>query len=162
MASLQRIHAGRADERLAGPQDFTVMTDPSTHSSRLSHIRVRDCMHHGMLSCAPDDALRDVAATMANHRVHAVLITERKEGRPLGVVSDLDVAAAAAEGNDQATAREAAGPDPVTVSSDAPVQDAARLMSQHGVTHLVVVEGASGYPAGVISTLDLASVYAGR
>ena len=119
-------------------------------------------MHHGVLSCGPDDSLRDVAATMANHRVHAVLIAERQGGRPLGVVSDLDVAAAAARGRDDATAREAAGADPVTVSSDAPVQDAARLMSEHGVSHLVVVESASGYPAGVISTLDVAGIYGGR
>jgi CBS domain-containing protein len=118
-------------------------------------------MHHGMLICGPDDPLRDVAATMANHRVHAVLIAERQGGRPLGVVSVLDVAAAAARGDDQATARSATS-EPITVSADASVQDAARLMSNHGVSHLVVVEGASGYPAGVISTLDVASVYAAR
>jgi CBS domain-containing protein len=118
-------------------------------------------MHHGMLSCGPDDPLRDVAATMANHRVHAVLVAERQGGRPLGVVSVLDVAAAAARGDDEATARSATS-EPVTVSSDAPVQDAARLMSSQRVSHLVVVEGTSGYPAGVISTLDVASVYAGR
>ena len=153
---------GVTGKSCAGPQDFTVMTDPSTHSSRLSYVRVRDCMHHGMLSCGPDDPLRDVAATMANHRVHSVLIAERPGGRPLGVVSDLDVAAAAARGDDQATARDATTAEPLTVSSDAPVADAARLMSTRRVTHLVVVEGASGYPAGVISTLDVASVYAGR
>jgi CBS domain-containing protein len=118
-------------------------------------------MHHGMVSCAPDDSLRDVAATMANHRVHAVLIAERQGGRPLGVVSVLDLAAAAARGDDQATALSATS-EPITVSSDASVQDAAQMMSAQGVTHLVVVEGASGYPAGVISMLDVASVYAGR
>lgn len=119
-------------------------------------------MHHGMLSCGPEDPLRDVAAIMANHRVHAVLIIEREGSRPLGVVSDFDVAAAAAAGDDQTTAREASGSEPLTVSSDAPVQDAARLMSDQRVAHLVVVEGSSGYPVGVISTLDVASVYAGR
>jgi CBS domain-containing protein len=136
------------------------MTDPQTRSSRLSHVRVRDCMHHGVLSCGPDDPIRDVAAIMANHRVHAVLITDREGGRPLGVVSDLDLAAAAARGEDQATAQEAAGREPLTVSADAPVQHAARMMSEHRVSHLVVVEGASGYPVGVISTLDLAMIYA--
>lgn len=117
-------------------------------------------MHHGVLSCGPDDALSDVAATMANHRVHAILIADRSGGRPLGVVSDLDVAAAAARGDDHTTAREAAGREPLTISSDAPVQDAARAMSDHGVSHLVVVDSASGYPVGVISTLDVASIYA--
>jgi CBS domain-containing protein len=115
-------------------------------------------MHHGVLSCGPDDPLTDVAAIMANHRVHAVLITDRGGGRPLGVVSDLDVVAAVARGEDRA-AREAAGRDPLTISSDATVQDAARLMSDRAVSHLVVVDSASGYPAGVISTLDVASIY---
>lgn len=130
--------------------------------SNLRHIRVRDCMHHGMLTCAPDDPLAHVAAIMTHHRVHAVLVAERQGGRPLGVVSDLEVVAAAARGDDGVTARQAAGGEPLTISSDAPLQDAARLMSEHGVSHLVVVEGASGYPAGVISTLDVASVYAAR
>jgi CBS domain-containing protein len=136
------------------------MTDAHHHSSKLSRIRVRDCMHHGVLSCGPEDPLTDVAAIMANHRVHAVLITDRGGGRPLGVVSDLDVVAAAGRGAERLTAREAAGREPLTISSDAPVQDAARLMSDHGTSHLVVVDSASGYPAGVISTLDVASIYA--
>ena len=133
----------------------------TNQSPRLSRIRVRDCMHHGMLSCGPDDSLRDVAAVMANRRVHAVLISERPGGRPLGVVSDRDVIAAVSRGEDDATASAAAGREPVTVSGDAPVQEAARLMSEHGVSHLLVVQGASGYPAGVVSTLDIASAYAG-
>src|SRR5262249_57643787 len=118
-----------------GSPDFRVMTDPSTHSSRLSYVRVRDCMHHGMLSCGPDDPLRDVAATMANRRVHAVLIAERQGGRPLGVVSVHDVAAAAARGDVQATARSATS-EPVPVSAVAALQDAARLMRSHCVTPL--------------------------
>jgi CBS domain-containing protein len=119
-------------------------------------------MHHGMLSCGPDDPLRDVAATMANHRVHSVLIIDRPGGRPLGVVSDEEVIAAIARGDEDALARDAVGGEPLTVSSDASVRTAARLMSQHHVSHLVVVEGASGYPAGVLSSLDVVSVYAIR
>ncbi|MBV8713227.1 MAG: CBS domain-containing protein [Solirubrobacterales bacterium] len=134
----------------------------TSQSPSLSRILVRDCMHHGMLSCGPDDSLRDVAAVMANHRVHAVLISDRPGGRPLGVVNHLDVAAAVARGEAEATARSTSHREPVTVSSDAPLQEAARLMSEHRVSHLLVVEGASGYPAGVLSTLDVARAYARR
>jgi CBS domain-containing protein len=144
----------------AEARDLSVMTDAENRNSKLSLVRVRDCMHHGVLSCGPDDPLTDVAAMMANHRVHAVLIADRQGGRPLGVVSDLDVVGAAARGEAGGTARSIAGRDPVTVPSDAAVQDAARIMSEHGVSHLVVVDSASGYPAGVISTLDVASIFA--
>jgi CBS domain-containing protein len=146
----------------ANPRHLSTMTDANNQSTRLSRIRVSDCMHHGVLSCSPTDPLRKVAAIMANHRVHAVLITDREGSRPLGVISDLDVVGAAARGEDERTAGEATTREPVTISSDALVRDAARLMSDHGVSHLVVVDSASGYPAGVISTLDVATIYASR
>jgi CBS domain-containing protein len=151
------IAVGRAKAR-----HLAVMTDANLPSSMLGRIRVRDCMHHGVLSCSPDDLLRDVAAIMANHRVHAVLITDREGGRPLGVVSDVEVVGAVARGEDRRTARELAGGEPHTISSDAAVREAARMMSEQGVSHLVVVDSASGYPVGVVSTLDVASIYASR
>jgi CBS domain-containing protein len=33
-------------------------------------------------------------------------------------------------------------------------------MAEHGVSHLVVVDAASRQPIGVLSTLDIAAVYA--
>ena len=38
---------------------------------------------------------------------------------------------------------------------------AAHRMVEHGVSHLVVVDPASGYPVGILSTLDVAVLYAG-
>jgi CBS domain-containing protein len=118
-------------------------------------------MHPGTLTCGADDSLQDVAAIMAAHHVHAVVITSANGGRPIGVVSDLDVAAAVAAGAD-CSAREAAATEALTVSADEPLPNAAHLMSEHGVSHLLVVDGASGYPLGVLSTLDIATVYANR
>ena len=118
-------------------------------------------MHPGLLTCGTDDSLRDVATIMANHRVHAVVVMAAGAVRPLGVVSDLDVVAALAVGADCA-AGEVAATETLTVSADEPVRSAAQLMSEHAVSHLVVVDGAGGYPLGVLSTLDIASVYADR
>ena len=123
------------------------------------HVRVRDCMHPGTLTCGAEDSLRDVAAIMATHRVHAVVVTTTNGQRPVGVVSDLDVAAAVAVGSD-CSAHEAAATEALTVSADEPLRNAAQMMSEHGVSHLLVVDGAGGYPVGVVSTLDIATVYA--
>lgn len=63
----------------------------------LSHIHVEDAMHQGIVSCGADATLGEVAAIMARHHVHAVAIADGN-GRPTGVVSDLDVVAAMASG----------------------------------------------------------------
>jgi CBS domain-containing protein len=135
------------------------MTDQRLRTPVLAHIRVRDCMHHGFLSCACDTPLGEVAALMAKHRVHAVGVNAPDGRGPVGFVSDLDIAAAAA-GGEQPTALQSAASQSVTVSADDSLHRAAQLMSEHGVSHLIVVDAASGHPAGVLSTLDIASAYA--
>ena len=44
----------------------------------------------------------------------------------------------------------------LTIRPDETVQRAAQLMTEHGITHLVVVD-AGHRPVGVISTLDVAA-----
>jgi CBS domain-containing protein len=116
-------------------------------------------MHHGILSCAVDTPLGEVAGMMAEHRVHAVVVTDPETSRPFGIVSDLDVAAAVASG-DEPSALEMAGTEALAISAGESLERAAQLMSEHGVSHLVVLDSASGYPTGILSTLDLVGVYA--
>jgi CBS domain-containing protein len=125
----------------------------------LDHIRVHDAMHQGILSCTRDAPLGEVAGIMAKHHVHAVAFADPESSRPAGVVSDLDVVAAIASGGEP-TAAQAAATEPLAVSSDERLDRAAQLMAEHGVSHLVAVDAASGQPVGVLSTLDLAAVYA--
>jgi CBS domain-containing protein len=87
------------------------------------------------------------------------VITTANADRPIGVVSDLDVVAAVASGAD-CSAHHAAATEALTISDDEPLRNVAQLMSEHGVSHLVVVDGAGGYPLGVLSTLDIATVCA--
>ena len=134
------------------------MAERVSSSPELAHVRVSDAMHHGILSCAPDTPLGEVAGVMAKHHIHAVAISSRRGGRPAGIISDLDVAAAIASG-EEPTASETAATEPVTVSANESLRRAAQLMSEHRVSHLVVVESASGYPVGVLSTLDVVAAY---
>lgn len=151
----------RPDARLCRTRHAGGMSKTRTSFPALTHVRVSDCMHPGVLTCAADDSLQHVAAIMANHQVHAVVVTSSNGDRPVGVVSDLDVLAAVAT-QAQCTASRAAATEALTVSADEPLQGAAQLMSQHGVSHLVVVDAAGGYPIGVLSSLDIAAVYAGN
>jgi CBS domain-containing protein len=124
-------------------------------------------MHEGILSCDSGTPLRTVARMMAERRVHCIaVLTERDESYRLGplwgIVSDLDLAGAAADLDlDTRTAGGAAATPVVTVTPDETVERAAQLMREYGTSHLVVVDAADNRPLGVTSTLDVASVLAG-
>ena len=137
------------------------MSDRSSHGSQLEHLRVRDCMHAGVLTCSADTPLVEVAGIMTKHRVHAVAVIDDKR-RPIGVVSALDVVAAASrDEHERVTARVATATEPlITISTDAPLDRAAKLMTKHRVHHLIVVDPANSYPVGILSTLDIAVLVA--
>jgi len=120
--------------------------------------KVLDAMRLGVVSCPPDTPLREVARIMATYRIHSVVVTDMQEGSALGVVGDIDVAAAT--GTPDATAGALARTEVQTVSPEDALERAARLMAEHGVTHLVVVQPHSGHPVGVVSALDVAGMLA--
>lgn len=145
-------------------------TTPSTTGTAgltpsLGHATVADVMHHGVFSCPPDATLKDVAEAMAAAGVHAIVVEgvatddERGERLVWGVASDLDVAAAFSLDTDTVTAAELASTEPVTIRPRDSLTDAARVMTEHGVSHLIVTRS-DGAPTGVISTLDLARALA--
>lgn len=121
---------------------------------------VVDAMRVGVVSCPADTPLQEAARMMATYRIHCVVVSDVDPGRPWGVVSDLDLAAAAGEDLTQRTVRHVARSELVTVRADESLARAAQLMTEHEVAHLVVVQPQSGHPVGVISTLDLAGVLA--
>jgi CBS domain-containing protein len=121
---------------------------------------VVDAMRIGIISCHPQTALRDVARVMATYRIHCVVVTEMEGAAPVGVISDSDLAAAAASGSREVTAGELAATESVTVAADDSLVRAAQLMAKHQVSHLVVIQPHSGHPVGVLSALDLAGVLA--
>lgn len=126
----------------------------------LTHIRVSDVMHTGILTTDPSTPLRVVAQLMADQRVHAVAVTNPdRSRRPLGFVTVAEIAAAAADDLDE-TAGQAAAGEIVTVPSSESVDTAARLMVEHSIDHLIVIDATTGHPSGILSGLDVAAAYA--
>lgn len=126
---------------------------------------VRDAMSPGVISCPPETPLRVVARMMATFNVHSIFVFEHQdeddENPTLwAIVSDLDLVAASRLDVDARTAGASAVTPIVSVSTEAPIHDAAELMAQHGVAHLAVTDPASRRPVGVISTLDIARAIA--
>jgi CBS domain-containing protein len=97
---------------------------------------------------------------MATYRIHFVVVSEMEDGRPTGVVSDIDLARAAAAGPEKWNARQLARTEVVSVAADESLARAAQLMARHETSHLVVVQPQGEHPIGVLSVLDLAGVLA--
>jgi CBS domain-containing protein len=124
--------------------------------------RVYDAMRVGVITCRPETSLHDVARMMVTYAIHAVVIQEAKPGsRPWAIVSSLDIASAAGSDLAELGAIDVATTDLVTVPSNESLEVAAKLMTEHGISHLVVVEPATGWPCGVLSARDLAAVLTG-
>jgi CBS domain-containing protein len=123
------------------------------------HARVLDAMRVGVITCAPDATMAEVARIMATNHVHAVVVRGLAGGAAWGVVTDRDVAAVAEDASDRLAASCASG-ELVSVAPDDSLQVAAGLMGHHDVSHLIVVDPERNQPLGVISTLDVAGVVA--
>lgn len=125
-------------------------------------VLVEQAMHVGVMACGRDTPLSDVAQMMARHRVHAIVVVDGEEDGLWGVVSDLDLAAAAGvrDLREQTAGASAASPA-LTITPRDPLRRAAQMMTEHATAHLVVVDPESRRPVGVVSTLDIARALGG-
>jgi CBS domain-containing protein len=136
-------------------------TPTTGDSTILGTIPVRDAMHEGVLSCPTDAPLSTVAELMAGKSVHCVVVTDRDDTSVWGVISDLDlVAAAGVRDLDAQSAGGSAATPAVAIGPDDTLQRAAQMMTEHATAHLLVVSPDNGRPVGVLSTLDVARALA--
>jgi CBS domain-containing protein len=120
-------------------------------------------MHAGVVTCRPDATLRTVAALLAEHRIHAVVVASADEAAHVAVVTDRDVVLGHSRGNlDRLTAGDAASEPTVTVRADLDLRYASEAMSQHGTTHIVVTAPGDSKPIGILSSLDIASAISAK
>jgi CBS domain-containing protein len=127
----------------------------------LEAAKVGDAMRVGVITCRRETTLADVAKMMVGYDVHAVVVSEVGGDRGLwGIVTSLDLARAAGELG-SLTAGDVASTELTTIASNQPLEAAAELMAEHGVTHLVVVQPETNQPVGVISARGLAASLAG-
>ena len=129
-----------------------------------ARILVSEAMHDGVVTCARDSSLSDVAKLMAGRRVHCIVVTDDADDADAlwAIVSDLDLAAAASVRDlDEQTAGGTAATPALAIEPGETIQRAAQLMTEHGTAHLVVVDS-SRRPVGVISTLDVAAALCAR
>jgi CBS domain-containing protein len=112
--------------------------------------RIVDVMRPEFVEVAPEDTLGEVAERMTAKSVGAVVVKDF--GRLIGILSERDLlrAMAARVHSSEARVRQWMTADPVTAPEDMDVEEAARVMLEHGFRHLPVLS-ADGQVVGVVS-----------
>ena len=112
-------------------------------------------------SIAEDTTVHDAARYLRDRQVRSVGICDAS-GVLLGVVSQSDISdKVAAENKCPAWMRvsEIMTRQLITATPDTPLEDCLRLMEQHGIYHLAVLDSEKGY-RGMISVTDLLQLIA--
>ncbi|MFJ7591333.1 CBS domain-containing protein [Streptomyces sp. NPDC097617] len=120
---------------------------------------VEDVMTHAVISVDRRTPFKDIVETMRQWRISALPVLS-EEGRVAGVVSEADLLLKA-QGADESravTAGQLMTVPAVTVTKDATIPGAARLMARGHLKRLPVVDGA-GRLVGVVSRGDLLKIY---
>jgi CBS domain-containing protein len=118
-------------------------------------LKVSDAMKAGPRTCSPASTALEAVLIFRDADCGVIPVTQ--EGRPVGVITDRDIALALAD-HEADLARtpleELMTPDVVTIAADAPLDAAVEALGGRGLRRLLVVD-AQGQLVGVLSWIDL-------
>lgn len=119
------------------------------------HETIQEAMTPNPTSVSPDTTAGEAAQMMKAENIGSLPIVE--DDRLIGVITDRDIAIRiVAEGRDtDTTVGEIASKDVVTVDPEQSLEEAARLMAEHQVRRLPVVEE-DGRVIGILAQADVA------
>ena len=123
-------------------------------------ITAGDASATDVLPIAPDDTLDHAAQLLREHEATHLIVVEPATKRPVGVISTLDVAAAfggvhAKHEPSAMRVENVMTRDVVTVAPATPLKEVARLLVEHDISGVPVVDPASKLLLGVVSERDL-------
>lgn len=138
----------------------------------MRHLTVADVMTRNPVRARPAMPLKEIARAMSAHGVSALPVLD-EEDRLIGVVSEADLVARQAHpaqtwksrwlrGTKRHASVETAASvmsrAPITISAGSTLTDAAKVISEHAVKRLLVVDP-DGALVGVVSRQDLLKVF---
>ena len=109
----------------------------------ITFMQIADVMRREFITVAPEDTLGEVAERMSAKNVGAVVVKDF--GRLIGVLTERDMlkAMAARVHTSDARVRQWMTPDPITITPDVSLDEAAQIMLDNNFRHLPVMEGST-------------------
>ncbi|MBL8078272.1 MAG: CBS domain-containing protein [Anaerolineales bacterium] len=128
---------------------------------------VKDLMHPGIITCKPTATLGQVAVLLDQHQVHALFVADR-DGRILGVITDLDLMAGEWLSSDsesltimrKLTAADLMSHPVDSIEANIPLSVAVDEFIEKRISRLLVTENEK--PVGIISLSDFVASIAGE
>lgn len=125
------------------------------HAQHPLEREARELMTPGVVTIVEDSSLGQVYRALQAHRVHALLVLGCKGGHPLGWVTSRGLLAWLEKDESMAFARDAITQPPLAVDPSALGREALTVLSQPGISHVLVQRSPDVMPEGVISDFDL-------
>ena len=116
---------------------------------------IKDIMVTSLIAVDMQDSMHKVASTLHEHHLSSVPVVDSERQECFGIISLKDITQLNARKiNLQAIrAWEACSYKPKSVTPDVSIEDVARLMLEHRIHHVIIVENSK--LKGFVSTLDI-------
>ena len=159
--------SGKASQAQPRSSGESTASDLARRKRNKNELRVRDCMTADPFTVGPDDSLACAIDLLRRRDIRSVPVLEN--GKLVGVVSDRDLRQVAPSYplfrdedeirryNENLKVSAAMTADPMTISPDAPLVDAAKLLETYRISSLPVASGET--LVGIISVTDLLKAF---
>ena len=123
----------------------------------MSAKKIKDIMHKGVITCAPDVPVQEVVRVVADTDVHAIIVVHPPESVVAGIISHTDLLRLYGKDLLEYKAADIMTTDVIDIGPERPVAEAAKLMLEKGIHRLLITEDtpAGKKPIGVVSTTDI-------
>jgi len=128
----------------------------------MNEKKVQDWMHRGVITCAPETSVSEVAATLDARDISALVVVDQN-GDVLGVISRTDLVNARFIAPYMKhwrglSAQHLMTKPVISISAESTIEEAAQLLFEKHIHRLVVVEKSGHHlrPVGILSVTDLA------
>jgi predicted transcriptional regulator len=131
-------------------------------SQRVGGTLVKDYMSTKTVTVNQDRSISDIANVMVNKNISSVALTDERD-RISGILTERDIVKAVSNGSvlNNTPASSVKWPSIVSISDDAHIEDAAKLMAVNEIRHLLVSDRLTQHIVGIITVTDLAKYLKG-
>ncbi len=125
-------------------------------------IRVCDLMHKGVISCYPEDRVKELAQMMDQNQIRCIVVMDEM-GEVWGLVSIMELLPFFGKDLEQIRAQEIMRPFKIEVDPQWPISEAVQLMKKKKIEHLIVIDPHAGprRPIGILTSFDILQFMAG-